>query len=75
MKTITGGFLVQTNDNTVINQEEIKIVSKRKPNDQEVNDLYFAFTVAKHVKSNAIVYAKNGATVGIITLLKLYEPH
>ena len=65
MKTITGGFLVQTNDNTVINQEEIKIVSKRKPNDQEVNDLYFAFTVAKHVKSNAIVYAKNGATVGI----------
>ena len=65
MKTITGGFLVQTNDNTVINQEEIKVVSKRKPNDQEVNDLYFAFTVAKHVKSNAIVYAKNGATVGI----------
>ena len=55
MKTVTGGFLVQTNDNTVINQEEIKIVSKRKPNDQEVNDLYFAFTVAKHVKSNAIV--------------------
>ena len=42
-----------------------KVVSKRKPTDQELEDLYFAFTVAKHVKSNAIVYAKNGATVGI----------
>ena len=65
MKTVTGGFLVQTNDNTVINQKEVKVVSKRKPTDQELEDLYFAFTVAKHVKSNAIVYAKNGATVGI----------
>ena len=65
VKTITGGFLVQTSDNTVINEQKIKVVSKRKPSDQEVSDLYFAFTVAKHVKSNAIVYAKNGATVGI----------
>ena len=65
MKTVTGGFLVQTNDNTVINKKEVKVVSKRKPTDQELEDLYFAFTVAKHVKSNAIVYAKNGATVGI----------
>ena len=56
---------IRDSDNTVINKKEVKVVSKRKPTDQELEDLYFAFTVAKHVKSNAIVYAKNGATVGI----------
>ena len=44
---------------------DLKIVTKRKPTDEELADLLFAFTVAKHVKSNAIVYAKDGATVGI----------
>ena len=65
IKSISGGFLVQTNDNIVIDDSKIKVVTKRKPTEQEIRDLYFAFTVAKHVKSNAIVYAKNGATVGI----------
>ena len=44
---------------------ELKVVTKREPSDEELADLMFAFTVAKHVKSNAIVYAKDGATVGI----------
>ena len=65
VKSISGGFLVQTNDNIVIDDSKVKVVTKRDPSEQEIQDLYFAFTVAKHVKSNAIVYAKNGATVGI----------
>ena len=65
MRTVSGGFLVQSNDSVNIDESLLKIVSKRKPDDSEMQDLLFAFTVAKHVKSNAIVYAKNGATVGI----------
>ena len=64
LRTIAGGVLVQTADNTVITGEP-RIASKRPPTEQEMADMKFAFTVAKHVKSNAIVYAKDGATVGI----------
>jgi phosphoribosylaminoimidazolecarboxamide formyltransferase/IMP cyclohydrolase len=62
-RSLAGGFLVQSRDNAVV--AGLKIVTKRKPTDKELADLLFAFTVAKHVKSNAIVYAKDGATVGI----------
>ena len=64
-RSLAGGFLVQGRDNAVVAQPELKIVTKRKPTETEFADLIFAFTVAKHVKSNAIVYAKEGATVGI----------
>lgn len=64
-RSLSGGFLVQSRDNAVVAEREMKVVTKRKPTNQELADLLFAFTVAKHVKSNAIVYAKGGATVGI----------
>lgn len=64
-KTIAGGLLVQDCDFGTISEEELKIVTEREPTDQELNDMLFAFRVAKHVKSNAIIYAKNKATVGI----------
>jgi phosphoribosylaminoimidazolecarboxamide formyltransferase/IMP cyclohydrolase len=64
-RSIAGGFLIQTRDNVVIDDLELKVVGKRPPTAQELADLKFAFRVAKHVKSNAIVYAKEGATVGI----------
>ena len=64
-RSIAGGFLIQTRDNVVIDDLELKVVGKRPPTAQELADLKFAFSVAKHVKSNAIVYAKEGATVGI----------
>ncbi|UVI39854.1 bifunctional phosphoribosylaminoimidazolecarboxamide formyltransferase/IMP cyclohydrolase [Qipengyuania spongiae] len=63
--TITGGLLVQTRDNGAISAEDLKIVTKREPSEQELKDCLFAWTVARHVKSNAIVYAKDGATAGI----------
>ena len=58
-------MLVQSRDNAVIDDMQLKVVTKRQPTAQELADLKFAFRVAKHVKSNAIVYARNGATVGI----------
>ena len=64
-RSLSGGFLVQGRDNGVVADAELKVVTKRKPTKQEMADLIFAFTVAKHVKSNAIVYARDGATVGI----------
>jgi len=64
-RSLAGGFLVQARDNGVVADADLKVVTKRKPTEQEMADLIFAFTVAKHVKSNAIVYAKDGATVGI----------
>lgn len=64
VRSIAGGFLVQTHDDKVFDGE-VKTVTKRAPTATELSDLMFAFTVVKHVKSNAIVYAKNGATVGI----------
>ena len=65
IKQIAGGFLAQTRDDQLLDKENLKVVTARHPSDQEMADLLFAFTVAKHVKSNAIVYAKDGATVGI----------
>ncbi|HOO51130.1 MAG TPA: bifunctional phosphoribosylaminoimidazolecarboxamide formyltransferase/IMP cyclohydrolase, partial [Alphaproteobacteria bacterium] len=65
LKTISGGWLLQTADNGHITEADLKIVTKRKPTEQELKDLLFAFRVCKHVKSNAIIYAKNGKTVGI----------
>ena len=64
-RSLAGGFLVQSRDNAVVHDLELKVVTKRAPSAQELADLKFAFIVAKHVKSNAIVYAKGGATVGI----------
>jgi phosphoribosylaminoimidazolecarboxamide formyltransferase/IMP cyclohydrolase len=64
-KTVSGGLLVQTRDNGMIEDIELKVVSKRAPTPRELEDLKFAYKVAKHVKSNAIVYAKDGQTAGI----------
>ena len=65
LRSISGGFLVQSRDNGVVTEADLRIVTKRKPTKDEMADLLFAFTVAKYVKSNAIVYAKNGTAVGI----------
>src|SRR5437588_4038275 len=64
-KTVAGGLLVQSRDNAVVDDMTLKIATKRAPDDAELRDLKFAFRVAKHVKSNTIVYAKDLATVGI----------
>ena len=64
-KTVAGGLLVQSRDNAVVDDITLKTVTKRAPDDAELRDLRFAFRVAKHVKSNTIVYAKDLATVGI----------
>src|SRR5580698_3193863 len=64
-KTVAGGLLVQTRDNAVVEDMDSKPVTKRAPTNAELRDLHFAFRVAKHVKSNTIVYAKDSATVGI----------
>lgn len=63
LKTVSGGLLVQSRDNLLMG--ELQVVTKRQPTAQELADMGFAWIVAKHVKSNAIVYAKNGATAGI----------
>ncbi len=65
VKSVAGGLLVQSRDNICAADLDLKVVSKRAPTPEELADLRFAFTIAKHVKSNAIVYAKDGATVGI----------
>ncbi|MGA1833855.1 bifunctional phosphoribosylaminoimidazolecarboxamide formyltransferase/IMP cyclohydrolase [Rhizobium wenxiniae] len=64
-KTVAGGLLVQSRDSGVIEDVELKVVTKRAPTATEMEDLKFAYKVAKHVKSNAIVYAKQGQTAGI----------
>jgi phosphoribosylaminoimidazolecarboxamide formyltransferase/IMP cyclohydrolase len=64
VKTISGGFLYQEDD-VVITKEELKTVSKAAAGKAQLEDMVFAFTIAKHVKSNTIVLAKNGATIGI----------
>jgi phosphoribosylaminoimidazolecarboxamide formyltransferase/IMP cyclohydrolase len=64
-KTVAGGLLLQSRDNAVVDDMTLKTVTKRAPTAVELNDLRFAFRVAKHVKSNTIVYAKELATVGI----------
>ncbi|WP_137042589.1 bifunctional phosphoribosylaminoimidazolecarboxamide formyltransferase/IMP cyclohydrolase [Pseudolabrys sp. FHR47] len=65
VKSVAGGLLVQSRDAAVVDDMELKVVTKRAPTAAELNDLRFAFRVAKHVKSNTIVYAKDLATVGI----------
>ena len=64
-KTVAGGFLVQSRDNAVVDDMALKVATRRAPNEAELRDLRFAFRVAKHVKSNTIVYARDLATVGI----------
>jgi phosphoribosylaminoimidazolecarboxamide formyltransferase / IMP cyclohydrolase len=64
-RQIAGGFLVQDRDCGHLSAQDLKIVTKRQPTEAEMADLLFAWNVAKHVKSNAIIYAKDGATVGI----------
>lgn len=64
-RAIAGGTLVQSRDNAVVEDMTLKVVSARAPTDSEMADLRFAYRVVKHVKSNAIVYVKQGATVGI----------
>ena len=65
VKQITGGLIVQGRDNGAITPADLKVVTKRAPSEQELKDCLFAWTVARHVKSNAIVYAKDGVTAGI----------
>lgn len=65
MKSIAGGMLLQSRDNGFVADDDFKVVTKRAPTPQELADCRFAWTIAKHVKSNAIVYARDGATAGI----------
>ena len=65
IKNIAGGLLLQSRDNGHVAETDLKVVTKRAPTPQELADCQFAWTVAKHVKSNAIVYAKDGATAGV----------
>ena len=65
VKTVAGGLLVQDRDNRVIDDLDLKVVTKVQPTEEQLADMKFAFQVAKHVKSNAIVYARDLATVGI----------
>jgi len=65
VRSIAGGLLVQSRDISIVDDLDLKVVTKRAPTPAELDDLRFAFKVAKHVKSNAIVYVKDGATVGI----------
>jgi phosphoribosylaminoimidazolecarboxamide formyltransferase/IMP cyclohydrolase len=64
-KSVAGGLLVQTRDDGVIRADELRVVTKRRPSPAELNDLLFAWRIAKYVKSNAIVCVKDGATLGI----------
>ncbi len=64
-RQVAGGFLVQDRDAGHIALSDLKVVTKRAPSDAELADLMFAWTVAKHVKSNAIIYVRDGATVGV----------
>ena len=64
-RSVAGGFLAQTRDNGIVTRQDLKVVTQRAPSEAEIADLLFAFKVCKHVKSNAIVYVKDRATVGI----------
>ncbi len=64
-KRVNGGLLVQERDNGMVSRAELKVVTKRAPSEDELRDLLFAWKVAKFVKSNAIVYAKNTMTIGV----------
>ncbi|MES2137688.1 MAG: bifunctional phosphoribosylaminoimidazolecarboxamide formyltransferase/IMP cyclohydrolase [Pseudomonadota bacterium] len=65
LAVIAGGLLVQDRDNGMVTRDQLKCVTRRQPTEQEIRDCLFAWTVAKHVKSNAIVYARDGATAGV----------
>ena len=65
LKTIAGGVLIQSRDSGAVSRNDLKVVTQRAPTEQELKDCLFAWTVARHVKSNAIVYARDGATAGI----------
>ena len=64
-RQVSGGYLIQDRDNGLIKQKDLNVVTRRMPTDIEIRDMLFAWKVAKHVKSNAIVYAKDNVTVGI----------
>ncbi len=64
-RSVAGGFLAQSRDTGQVQRQTLRVVTRRPPTGAELDDLMFAFAVCKHVKSNAIVYAKGGATVGI----------
>ncbi len=64
-RSVAGGFLVQSRDAAAITSLDLKVVTKRQPTAQQIDDMLFAFTIAKHVKSNAVIYAKDGQTAGI----------
>src|SRR5580692_6190620 len=64
-RSVAGGFLVQTRDNGRVTRKELKVVTRRQPTEQEITDMLLAFTIGKHVKSNAIIYVKDGSTAGI----------
>ncbi|HEY8003205.1 MAG TPA: bifunctional phosphoribosylaminoimidazolecarboxamide formyltransferase/IMP cyclohydrolase [Phenylobacterium sp.] len=64
-KSVAGGFLVQSRDDARLTPADLTVVTRRAPTDEEVRDMLFAFTIAKHVKSNAIVYARAGQTLGV----------
>src|SRR5687767_12371703 len=64
-KQISGGMLVQSRDQHQLKRDDLKVVSERQPSDEEIRALLFAWTVCKHTKSNAIVYARDGQTVGV----------
>ncbi len=65
LKNVSGGVLLQDNDMRPLTEADLKIVSERKPTEQEMRDLLFAWKVCKHVKSNAILYARNGQSTGV----------
>jgi phosphoribosylaminoimidazolecarboxamide formyltransferase/IMP cyclohydrolase len=65
VRSVAGGYLLQERDSGRVSANELKVVTRRAPTPRELEDLLFAFRVCKHVKSNAIIYAKDGATVGI----------
>ena len=65
LKSVTGGLLVQDVNKVVVNEKEMKTVTERTPTDDELNDMIFAMKVCKHTKSNAVIYAKGGRTLGI----------
>jgi phosphoribosylaminoimidazolecarboxamide formyltransferase/IMP cyclohydrolase len=65
VRSVAGGLLVQERDNGVLDRGALRVVTARQPTEAEMRDLEFAWRVCKHVKSNAIVYVKDGATVGV----------
>lgn len=65
IRQVAGGYLIQDKDNGVLTPEDLKVVTRRAPTEAEMTDMLFAWKVAKHVKSNAIVYVRDGATVGV----------